>query len=87
VSGDLHGLAFAAFDTRVSRVRRLPGSAGRSATRVLRRLHGRMLVTPESFFVDDVSGPLGHDEVARAREWGQRLAGLLVGAGHPAQAG
>ena len=87
VSGDLHGLPFAAFDTRVSRVRRLPGSAARSATRMLRRQRGRMLATPESFYVDDVAGPLGQDEVARARDWGRRLAGLLVGEGHPAQAG
>jgi hypothetical protein len=75
---DLHGLACASFDTRVSRVRRLPGSAARSAARVLRRHGGRMVAVPESFFVDDVPGPLGADEIARARAWGQRLAGLAV---------
>jgi hypothetical protein len=87
LSGDLHGLEFAAFDTRVSRVRRLPGSAARSATRVLRRHGGRMLVTPESFFVDDVPGPLDPDEVARARAWGRHLAGVMVAEGHRAEAG
>lgn len=76
--GDLDGLPFAAFDTRVSRVRRLPGSAARSATRMLRRRNGRMLVIPQSFFVDDVPGPLGSDEPARARAWGRSLASLLL---------
>ena len=87
LSGDLHGLPFAAFDTRVSRVRRLPGSAARSATRVLRRHQGRMLVTPESFFVDDVAGPLDHDEVARAKAWGRHLAAVMAAEGHRAEAG
>lgn len=87
LSGDLHGLPYAAFDTRVSRARRLPGSAARSASRVLRRERGRMLANPESFFVDDVPGPLAQEEIARARAWGRRLAGLLVGEGHRAEAG
>jgi flavodoxin len=75
---DLHGLAVATFDTRVSRVRRLPGSAARSAARVLRRHHVRLLTLPQSFFVDDVAGPLAADEVGRAHAWGERLAALLV---------
>jgi hypothetical protein len=75
---DLHGLAGAAFDTRVSRVRRLPGSAARSAARVLRRHGVRMVALPESFFVDDVAGPLALDEVVRARAWGERLAAQLI---------
>jgi hypothetical protein len=75
---DLHGLAAATFDTRVTRVRRLPGSAARSAARVLRRRGVRMLVLPESFFVDDVAGPLSPDEITRARAWGERLAAQLV---------
>lgn len=74
---DLHSLPCAAFDTRVSRARRLPGSAARSAARVLRRRHARVIVPPESFFVDDVPGPLAGDEVDRAREWGRHLGAAL----------
>jgi len=78
LSTDLHALPCAAFDTRVSRVRRLPGSAARSAARVLRRHRGRVMVPPESFFVDDVAGPLAGDQLARARAWGRRLAGTRL---------
>jgi flavodoxin len=79
VAADLDGLSFATFDTRVSRVRRLPGSAARSAARQLRRHHGRMIAPPESFFVNDVSGPLDVDELDRARTWGRHLAAVLIG--------
>jgi flavodoxin len=79
VATDLKGLPFATFDTRVSRVRRLPGSAARSAARQLRRRRGRMVAPPESFFVNDVSGPLDVDEVDRARAWGRHVAGVLTG--------
>jgi hypothetical protein len=75
---DLHQRACAAFDTRVSRARHLPGSAARSAGRALRRRHGRLILSPESFYVDDVSGPLGTDELARAREWGRLLGVTLL---------
>ena len=75
---DLHLLPCATFDTRVSRVRHLPGSAARSAARGLRRRHGILLAAPESFYVDDVSGPLGWDELGRARDWGRRLAEELA---------
>jgi len=78
---DMQGLSAAAFDTRVSRARRLPGSAARSATRVLRRHHAEMLVPPESFFVDDVSGPISDDELMRARAWGERLGVMLISDG------
>jgi hypothetical protein len=86
VAADLHGLPCATFDTRVSRVRRLPGSAARSAARILRRRHGRMVVPPESFFVDDVSGPLADDQVDLARAWGRRLAALLLAGGNHVEA-
>jgi len=80
---DLHGLPCATFDTRVSRARRLPGSAARSAARVLRRRGGRLVVAPRSFFVDDVAGPLADDQLDGAREWGHELAGLLLSGDHP----
>jgi flavodoxin len=70
---DLAGLRCAVFDTRVSRVRRLPGSAAHSAARALRRRHARLVVPPMSFFVDDVTGPLTPTELTRVRMWGQRV--------------
>jgi hypothetical protein len=79
---DLHGLPFATFDTRVSRVRRLPGSAARSAARILRRRGGRMVGLPQSYFVDDVSGPLATDQLDMAFAWGHQLAGQLLADGH-----
>ena len=75
---DLHRLPYAAFDTRVSRVRRLPGSAARSASRILRRHEGVPVVAAESFFVDDVRGPLGEEELERARAWGARLRSIVL---------
>lgn len=71
---DLEGLPFTTFDTRVSRVRRLPGSAAKGAARALRRRHGHPLAAPESFFVGDVAGPLAPDEVERATAWGRDIA-------------
>jgi hypothetical protein len=87
VPADLQALPFATFDTRVSRVRRLPGSAARSAARVLRRRRGRMVVASESFFVNDVSGPLDADEIDRARDWGRQLAALVLDQDHRAGTG
>ena len=78
---DLQGQSVATFDTRVSRARRLPGSAARSAARVLRRHGAKLLAPPESFFVDDVSGPLGDAEIGRAHVWGEQLGILLIANG------
>lgn len=64
----------AVFDTRVSTVRRLPGSAARRAARLLRALGFRLAEEPFSFYVSDVSGPLADGELARARARGARLA-------------
>jgi hypothetical protein len=83
---DLHELPFATFDTRVSKVRRLPGSAARGAARVLRRRKGRLVTPPESFYVEDVDGPLGEDQVELARTWGRGLvAARLRGRGATAR--
>ncbi len=65
---------FATFDTRVARVRHVPGSAARSAARSARRHGLRELVSPESFLVADLNGPLVDGELDRAREWGGELA-------------
>jgi hypothetical protein len=70
---------FAAFDTRVEMVRRLPGSAAKAAAKVARKLGYRQITRPESFYVVDVSGPLLDGEVQRARVWGAQLAQSLTG--------
>lgn len=63
----------ATFDTRVDKVRRLPGSAARKAGKLLRRLGYAQVLDPESFYVADVDGPLLDGELERARAWGGRL--------------
>lgn len=72
----------ATFDTRVTKVRRLPGSASRKAMRNLLRLGYRSDSTPESFYVEDTPGPLADGELERAHTWGQSLAATLLH--HPA---
>jgi hypothetical protein len=67
------GRAAAAFDTRVTKVRRLPGAAARGAAKALRRHGYRLVLGPESFYVEDTPGPLIADELDRARRWGDRL--------------
>lgn len=68
-----HSEMVATFDTRVDKVRHLPGSAAKSAAKALRKVGYRTLVASESFYVDDVAGPLLDGEEERARAWGERL--------------
>lgn len=71
---DEHGRWFAAFDTRVTRVRRFPGSASHSAARAGRRHGFSQAHAPESFYVLDVAGPLADGELERAHAWGATVA-------------
>jgi len=64
----------ATFDTRVTKVRRLPGSAARAAAKVLRRRGLGVVAESVSFFVEDSTGPLSEGELDRARAWGASLA-------------
>jgi hypothetical protein len=70
---------FAAFDTRVDIVRRLPGSAAKAAAKAARRRGFKPLTRPESFYVKDTKGPLLDGEVERAKIWGAQLTDALVG--------
>lgn len=70
------GIDVATFDTRVAKVRRLPGSAAKAASRLARRHHIGRVIASESFYVDDMSGPLLDGELDRAHAWGTRLASL-----------
>jgi hypothetical protein len=63
----------ATFDTRVGKVRHLPGSAAKAAGRHVRHHLGRLVGT-ESFWVEDMEGPLLEGELERARAWGATLA-------------
>jgi hypothetical protein len=69
-----HDERLATFDTKIARMRHLPGSAAKGAAKVARR-HGYKPAAPaESFYVDDVDGPLMDGEKDRAIAWGRRLA-------------
>ena len=68
----------AAFDTRVSTVRHLPGSAAVKASRLLRRHGHRLHDPPRSFYVSGTEGPLLDGELARAEEWGASLGARLL---------
>ena len=67
------------FDTRVDKVRRLPGSAAKRAARVLRTRGFELLDAPTSFYVVDVKGPAAPGELDRACAWGARLFQLARG--------
>jgi hypothetical protein len=67
----------ATFDTRVAKVRRLPGSAARSAAKLLRHRDFKLMAAPASFFVHDMTGPVEQGEIDRARAWGEELAAEL----------
>ncbi|MGH3505904.1 MAG: hypothetical protein ACRDO2_01730, partial [Nocardioidaceae bacterium] len=66
----------ATFDTRIDKPL-IPGSAARAAIRRLRKLGGRVLVGPQSFFVTDLEGPLRDGEISRANEWAWEILSSL----------
>jgi Flavodoxin domain len=70
----------ATFDTRLDRSPWLTGEASRGIAKRLRHRHYDV-VASESFLVEQSEGPLAEGELARAREWGGKLASLMpVGA-------
>lgn len=71
-------LMIATFDTRVTKVRHLPGSAAKAAGKVVRRRSLGHLVATESFYVADMAGPLLDGELDRAEAWGRTLRELSV---------
>jgi flavodoxin len=68
-----HSELVATFDTKVGKVRHLPGSAARGAANAANKLGYKTAAKPMSFFVQGVSGPLLEGELDRARVWGERL--------------
>lgn len=69
-----HTQHVATFDTRVEKMRHLPGSAARSAARVAHRHGYERAGEIESFYVADIDGPLVDGELERASAWGRRIA-------------
>jgi hypothetical protein len=63
----------ATFDTKVAKGKRFAGSAAKAAGKRVRRHHLGRLVDTESFYVEDLAGPLLPDELDRAQAWGARL--------------
>jgi hypothetical protein len=78
-----HPPEVAVFDTRVSKVRRLPMAAGPAARRLARAQGFTILERPAYFLVDDVAGPLSPGELARATAWGRRLGDRCVAGREP----
>lgn len=72
-----HSERVATFDTRVAKVRHMPGSAAKAAAKGLRRHGYGVFLKPESFWVEDVAGPLLDGELERARAWGEGLAAAV----------
>ncbi len=72
--GDDERADIVTFDTRATSMRRMPGSAARSAARVARRHGMHEVARSESFYVEDVAGPVAPGELERARAWGRSVA-------------
>lgn len=68
----------ATFDSRVAKARKMPGSAAKAASRELRRHHRAKVLAEESFYVEDMAGPLLDGELERAAAWGNRLGARLA---------
>jgi hypothetical protein len=78
----VHPQQVATFDTRVDKVRHLPGSAAKSAARSLHRHGFPRADYVESFYVSDTDGPLLEGELDRARAWGRTLAHQAASPAH-----
>lgn len=69
----------ATFDTRLNKMRYLPGSAAKAAAKQVERLHLGRLIAVESFYVVGMEGPLLDHELDRAQVWGANLAARHAG--------
>lgn len=65
----LRSKAVAAFDTRFHGVRLFTGSAAVAIAGKTKRSGARLIVDPESFFVEKSEGPLAEGELERASAW------------------
>lgn len=63
----------ATFDTRVTKVRRIPKAASTRAAKLLTRSGFRLVTRPAGFLVTDTSGPLEEGELERATAFGRSV--------------
>lgn len=73
-----HPQRIATFDTRVAKMRHLPGSAARAAAKVAHSHGFERAQHVESFYVDDMEGPLLDGELDRATAWAREIAAGAV---------
>ena len=73
--------AVATFDSKVSTMKHLPGSAAKSAAKVAAPHGYQRAAHAESFFVSDTDGPLLDGELERATQWGRHLAAATAALG------
>jgi flavodoxin len=73
-----HTEKMATFDTKIKSMRHLPGSAAKSAAKAAHHHGYESVARAESFYVDDVDGPLLDGETDRARAWGRQLAASMA---------
>jgi hypothetical protein len=76
----LRGASVAAFDTSY----KMSGLLGRftaapKLARRLRKLGGRQVVRPETFYVVEREGPLHEGEIERAKRWGEAVLAAYSG--------
>jgi flavodoxin len=70
----VRGMAAATFDTRFHKPKLLVGAASEGIARRLRKQGARIVMEPESFWVESGEGPLEAGEVERADGWARMLA-------------
>jgi hypothetical protein len=76
-----HSQRVTTFDTRVDKVRHLPGSAVKAAAKVAHRHGFPRAGHVESFYVDDMEGPLLEGELDRAAAWATQIAADVLAQG------
>ncbi len=72
------GPRVAVFDTRAHKPELLVGSAAHGLAKRLTRRGYKLVVEPESFFVEGTPGPLEKGELEHAVEWGKVLANEVM---------
>ncbi|GAA4744015.1 flavodoxin family protein [Nocardioides endophyticus] len=72
--GEGRGRPAAAFDTRVTKARRLPKAASTRAAHLLAHHRFSLVARPTPFLVQDTDGPLVDGELERAAVWGRAVA-------------
>ncbi|UCF60653.1 MAG: flavodoxin family protein [Anaerolineaceae bacterium] len=79
----LRGVPVAAFDTSYKMSSILARfTAAKKLAQKLRKLGGKRVVPPETFYVEGREGPLYEGEIERARDWARTILDRLDGKGN-----